>query len=196
MPTKAIEAPENNEKPVKVPVGAVRASAENRGEESWYTLFRLVSSFVQFKPSFNRCNFEIDHDNDGLVPLVELQTAITNSAKMLGLNQEEASMLLVDLGQNNDKLVDFGEFSAMVSINHPASDIRFILDGKSEEDATPASGLVCNEDGYDQRSNANPVEISSPVQLLPAPIIHDHNFVDADCRLFLLRICFRRQTFT
>lgn len=131
MKAKAIEAPENNEKPVKVPVGAVKASAENRGEESWYTLFRLVSSFIQFKSPFNFCNFELDHDNDGLVPLIELQTAITNSAKMLGLSQEEASMLLVDLDQNNDKLVDFGEFSAMVGISHPASDILFVLDGKS-----------------------------------------------------------------
>jgi Ca2+-binding EF-hand superfamily protein len=102
-------APKNNSKrteedekpkPIRVSFKAVKSAAKERGEEEWFTLFRLL-----------------DTNNDGLVELELLQVAVMNSAKNLGLGKDEAIELLADVASNDDKYVDFGEFSAMVSFH-------------------------------------------------------------------------------
>jgi len=91
-------APLNDSKPVNISSKSVKLAALDRGEQEWYTLFRLL-----------------DHDNDGLIVLAEFQTAIMNSAKTLNLNESEAAELLKNVDLNDDKHVDFGEFSAMMA---------------------------------------------------------------------------------
>ena len=98
--TSAAISTSSADTPLDVHVSALKCSAQCRGEQQWYTLYRLL-----------------DADNDGLVPLHELREAVRNSADVLELQNDEATTLLADVDKNADHFVDFAEFSALVSLD-------------------------------------------------------------------------------
>ncbi|CAD5212072.1 unnamed protein product [Bursaphelenchus okinawaensis] len=57
----------------------------------------------------------LDHDNDGLIPVEVVRSAVLQNAALLGLLKHEAESILRDVDSNFDTYVDFSEFSAMMA---------------------------------------------------------------------------------
>ncbi|KAI6227825.1 EF hand and Peptidase S54 domain containing protein [Aphelenchoides besseyi] len=69
-----------------------------QNQDDWHALFR-----------------QLDVDNDGLLDLNTLKAAVNDSASSMGLSREEAGYLLLNVDQNDDSHVDFGEFCSLMA---------------------------------------------------------------------------------